>query len=99
MARSMMIKKTPAAGTLLVAAALFLLLAAAAVEASSAFDYAAAFDKCLLFFEAQRSGKLPADRRVQWRGDSALTDGFQQGVRISKQLMRTYVRFAADVLI
>ncbi|TVU16555.1 hypothetical protein EJB05_40126, partial [Eragrostis curvula] len=73
MARSMMIK-TPA--TLLVAA--FLLLAAAA-EASK-FDYAGAFDKCLQFFEAQRSGKLPSDRRVQWRGDSALTDGYSQGV-------------------
>ncbi|EMS66848.1 Endoglucanase 13 [Triticum urartu] len=29
---------------------------------------------------AQRSGKLPADRTVHWRGDSALTDGFSQGV-------------------
>ncbi|CAN6236649.1 unnamed protein product [Urochloa humidicola] len=60
--------------TLLVAA--FLLVAAAA----DAYDYAGAFDKCLQFFEAQRSGKLPADHRVNWRGDSALTDGFSQGV-------------------
>ncbi|XP_062184917.1 endoglucanase 13-like [Phragmites australis] len=60
--------------TLLVAT--FLLLTAA--EAS--FDYAGAFDKCLQFFEAQRSGKLPADHGVKWRGDSALTDGFSQGV-------------------
>lgn len=78
MARSsMMIKKTTPA-TLLAAVGAFLLLAAAA-EASS-FDYAGAFDKCLQFFEAQRSGKLPSDRRVQWRGDSGLTDGFSQGV-------------------
>ena len=29
----------------------------------------------LLFYEAQRSGKLPADQRVKWRKDSALDDG------------------------
>ncbi|CAL4177093.1 unnamed protein product, partial [Meganyctiphanes norvegica] len=28
-----------------------------------------------LFYEAQRSGPLPADQRVTWRGDSALDDG------------------------
>ncbi|CAO2037009.1 unnamed protein product [Urochloa humidicola] len=67
MARSM-------SATLLVAA---LLLVTAAADA---YDYAGAFDKCLQFFEAQRSGKLPADHRVKWRGDSALTDGFSQGV-------------------
>lgn len=43
-------------------------------------NYRDALDKCLQFFEAQRSGKLPADQRVKWRGDSALQDGFQQGV-------------------
>ncbi|KAJ1273457.1 hypothetical protein BS78_06G282100 [Paspalum vaginatum] len=69
---------TKTSATLAVAAS-FLLLAVAAAGASS-YDYAGAFDKCLQFFEAQRSGKLPADRRVQWRGDSALTDGFAQGV-------------------
>jgi hypothetical protein len=90
--------KTPA--TLAVAAS-FLLLAAAAASASSApFDYAGAFDKCLQFFEAQRSGKLPADRRVHWRGDSALKDGYLQGVRTSDPFLslaggppiRPYVR-------
>jgi hypothetical protein len=73
-----LVTKTPA--TLLLVAALLLL--AAAANASS-YDYAGAFDKCLQFFEAQRSGKLPADHRVKWRGDSALTDGFSQGVRRS----------------
>ncbi|KAI4373149.1 hypothetical protein MLD38_011308 [Melastoma candidum] len=43
-------------------------------------DYGAALGKSLMFFEAQRSGKLPTDRRVWWRGDSALDDGFLQGV-------------------
>ncbi|KAJ3692970.1 hypothetical protein LUZ60_012065 [Juncus effusus] len=43
------------------------------------FDYKDALDKTLLFFEAQRSGKLPGDQRVKWRGDSGLTDGYAQG--------------------
>ncbi|XP_039820103.1 endoglucanase 13-like [Panicum virgatum] len=67
---------TGTSAALLMGAA-FLLLAAAD---ASPYDYAGAFDKCLQFFEAQRSGKLPADHRVKWRGDSALTDGFSQGV-------------------
>lgn len=29
----------------------------------------------LYFYEAQRSGKLPATNRVKWRNDSALSDG------------------------
>ena len=30
--------------------------------------------KSILFYEAQRSGDLPNDNRVSWRGDSALSD-------------------------
>lgn len=47
---------------------------------ASGFDYADAFDKSLLFFEAQRSGKLPSTQRVKWRADSGLSDGYKQGV-------------------
>ncbi|KAG7169954.1 Endoglucanase E-4-like 16, partial [Homarus americanus] len=32
-----------------------------------------------LFYEAQRSGPLPADQRITWRGDSALGDGSDVG--------------------
>ncbi|GMH11922.1 hypothetical protein Nepgr_013763 [Nepenthes gracilis] len=46
----------------------------------SSFDYGDALDQSLLFFEAQRSGKLPGDQRVKWRADSGLRDGFLQGV-------------------
>ncbi|KAL8153778.1 hypothetical protein V2J09_011538 [Rumex salicifolius] len=46
---------------------------------AAAFDYGDALDKSLLFFEAQRAGKLPSDQRVKWRANSALRDGFQQG--------------------
>ena len=29
----------------------------------------------MLFFETQRSGALPSDNRISWRGDSSLNDG------------------------
>lgn len=38
-------------------------------------DYAGALTKCIMFFEGQRSGKLPSDQRMTWRRDSALNDG------------------------
>lgn len=44
-------------------------------------DYGAALTKSLLYYEAQRSGKLPPDQRVQWRADSGLKDGSDAGVR------------------
>ncbi|EPS61761.1 hypothetical protein M569_13033, partial [Genlisea aurea] len=39
------------------------------------FDYRDALSKSIVFLEAQRSGKLPAEHRPSWRGDSALQDG------------------------
>lgn len=47
----------------------------------AASDYAAALTKSLLYFEAQRSGKLPPNQHVTWRDDSALNDGSDVGVR------------------
>ncbi|KAB2042432.1 hypothetical protein ERO13_D02G187700v2 [Gossypium hirsutum] len=44
------------------------------------FNYGEALDKTFMFLEAQRSGKLPFDQRVKWRGDSGLKDGALQGV-------------------
>ncbi|KAI3812332.1 hypothetical protein L1987_17039 [Smallanthus sonchifolius] len=52
------------------------------IDASLAFDYSEAVDKSLLFFEAQRSGKLPGTQRVKWRDDSGLYDGYQQKVNL-----------------
>ncbi|KAL5799100.1 hypothetical protein ACOSQ2_003920 [Xanthoceras sorbifolium] len=43
-------------------------------------DYGSALTKSLLYYEAQRSGKLPPNQRVQWRADSALKDGSDAGV-------------------
>eukprot|EP00250_Pteridium_aquilinum_P020053 c24683_g1_i8 orf=162-929(+) len=44
------------------------------------FNYSDALSKCILFFEGQRSGKLPPDQRLTWRGDSALLDGSDYNV-------------------
>ncbi|KAG6391021.1 hypothetical protein SASPL_148767 [Salvia splendens] len=38
-------------------------------------NYAAALHKALLFFDAQKSGKLGKNNRIPWRGDSGLQDG------------------------
>ncbi|KAK4486354.1 hypothetical protein RD792_009026 [Penstemon davidsonii] len=43
-------------------------------------DYGQALSKSILFFEAQRSGYLPHNQRVQWRGNSGLNDGKTSGV-------------------
>ncbi|XP_061967917.1 endoglucanase 11-like isoform X1 [Populus nigra] len=45
-----------------------------------AFDYGDALRKSLLYFESQRSGRLPYNQRVTWRHHSGLTDGLEQGV-------------------
>jgi hypothetical protein len=50
------------------------------VTAAAAHDYGEALSKSLLYFEAQRSGRLPYNQRVRWRGHSGLTDGLEQGV-------------------
>ncbi|RZR95936.1 hypothetical protein BHM03_00024847, partial [Ensete ventricosum] len=49
---------------------------------ASAFNYADALAKSILFFEGQRSGKLPANQRVTWRGDSGLSDGSSCNVNL-----------------
>ncbi|XP_077217123.1 glycosyl hydrolase 9B8 [Tasmannia lanceolata] len=43
------------------------------------FDYGDALTKSLLYFESQRSGRLPYNQRVTWRDHSGLTDGLEQG--------------------
>ncbi|CAL1407183.1 unnamed protein product [Linum trigynum] len=47
---------------------------------SLAIDYADALTKSLLYFESQRSGRLPYNQRISWRDHSGLTDGLEQGV-------------------
>ncbi|XP_050365816.1 endoglucanase 16 [Argentina anserina] len=46
-------------------------------------DYKDALTKSIIFLEAQRSGKLPPNHRLKWRGDSALDDGKLENVDLS----------------
>ncbi|XP_047965356.1 endoglucanase 8-like [Salvia hispanica] len=46
-------------------------------------DYGDALAKSILYYEGQRSGKLPPTQRVTWRKDSALCDGRDKGVDLS----------------
>ncbi|MCY7278692.1 MAG: glycoside hydrolase family 9 protein [Phormidesmis sp. CAN_BIN44] len=50
---------------------------------SSALNYGEALGKSFLFYEAQRSGKLPSTNRISWRGDSAMRDGADVGVDLT----------------
>jgi endoglucanase len=56
---------------------------AAAPAAAGGYNYAEALQDSMLFYESQRSGKLPADNRVTWRGDSDLTDGADAGIDLT----------------
>lgn len=52
-------------------------------------DYKSALDKSILFFDLQRSGRLPNWQRLNWRQNSGLTDGRMQNVR---RLIYSFVR-------
>ena len=45
----------------------------------SDYNYVEVLQKSILFYEAQRSGKLPENNRLNWRGDSGLEDGKDVG--------------------
>jgi len=46
-------------------------------------NYGEALQKSFLFYEAQRSGFLPSNNRITWRGNSGLTDGNDVGVNLT----------------
>ena len=48
-------------------------------QQQTAYNYEEILMKSILFYEAQRSGKLPVDNRIVWRGDSALGDKGNSG--------------------
>jgi endoglucanase len=58
-------------------------LASGAAAAQAAFNYAEALQKSLLFYEAQRSGPVPAWNRLDWKGPSALEDGKDAGLDLT----------------
>lgn len=47
------------------------------------YDYACVLGTSMFFYVAQRSGKLPADNPVSWRGDSGLNDTAPNGRSLS----------------
>ncbi|VVB11948.1 unnamed protein product [Arabis nemorensis] len=53
-----------------------------ALQSLEALAYGDALNKSILFFEGQRSGKLPANQRVKWRANSALSDGKTDNVNL-----------------
>jgi hypothetical protein len=54
--------------------ALLVLTSSTTILASSNYNYDHVLHLSLLYYEAQRSGYLPADNRIPWRGNSALHD-------------------------
>lgn len=47
------------------------------------YDYGEVLGLSLRFYEAQRTGKLPADNRISWRGDSFVDDGKDVGLDLT----------------
>ena len=70
---------TAGASALAVAAGLLVAPLATSASAAPAYNYAEALQKSMFFYQAQRSGDLPDDFPVSWRGDSGLTDGADVG--------------------
>jgi endoglucanase len=54
-----------------------------AAAAGGQFDYAEALQDSMFFYQSQRSGQLPPGNEVDWRGDSDLSDGSDQGVNLT----------------
>jgi hypothetical protein len=50
---------------------------------TAAYEYQEVLPNSLLFYEAQKSGKLPPDHKVKWRKDSALNDKGEQGEHLT----------------
>ena len=72
---------------LVLAALVWASLVSVALALSRA-QYASALDKSILFFDLQRSGRLPSWQRLRWRGDSGLNDGRAQGVCMTVALSK-----------
>ncbi|KAL2645221.1 hypothetical protein R1flu_012808 [Riccia fluitans] len=50
---------------------------------SNNYSFGNALELSLTFLNIQKSGKLPADNPITWRGDSALDDGSDAGIDLS----------------
>jgi endoglucanase len=56
---------------------------ASGADATRRFNYSEALQKALYFYEAQQSGALSPNNRVEWRGPACLTDGQDIGRDLS----------------
>nr|P23659.1 RecName: Full=Endoglucanase Z; AltName: Full=Avicelase I; AltName: Full=Endo-1,4-beta-glucanase; AltName: Full=Thermoactive cellulase; Flags: Precursor [Thermoclostridium stercorarium] len=50
---------------------------------AAGYNYGEALQKAIMFYEFQRSGKLPENKRDNWRGDSGLNDGADVGLDLT----------------
>lgn len=56
---------------------------ASALDEEKNLNYGEALQKSIMFYEFQRSGKLPEDKRDNWRADSAMDDGKDVGLDLT----------------
>ena len=56
--------------------------------AGEKYNYGHVMGLSLLFYEAQRSGKLPGNNRIPWRGDSALVSRLSASQSIDRSTAR-----------
>ena len=76
----MRLYKKALSATLAVALTATTLTAGPVVKAASGnYNYGDALSKSLLFYELQESGKMEDDIRSNWKGDSCLNDGKDNG--------------------
>lgn len=62
-------------------------------KAASNYNYGEALQKAIMFYEFQRSGKLPDDKRDNWRGDSAMNDGADVGLDLTCLRLLLFYRY------
>ena len=74
---------TALGSALILTAAALVAVAPRAHAAPSSFDYAEALQDSMYFYATQRSGQLAPDNPVDWRGDSDLSDGSDNGVNLT----------------
>ncbi|MDP4181084.1 MAG: glycoside hydrolase family 9 protein [Bacillota bacterium] len=53
------------------------------VNAATNYNYGEALQKSIMFYEFQRSGKMPDNKRNNWRGDSGMTDGADNNIDLT----------------
>ena len=63
------------------------------VAVNGHLNYKDALTKSLIFLEAQRSGKLPPNKRLPWRGDSGLDDGKSENVPLLSLFLQFFFFF------